>query len=433
MRCSACFLTAFWLGAIPFAHAAKPRTPHALNLKEAHAIALQKHPRITVSELRALAARQTVKQADSAFYPTVFGSLGAVTTADPGTRVVSGTLPMSSVYERASASVNVAQLITDFGRSTHLAESARLKASAEEQNIEATRLQILLQVDGAYLGALQAKALVGVAEQTVKTRRLLRDQVAALAKNQLKSELDASFAEVNYQEAQLLLSKSENDLQASFASLAALLGDQETTTYELAGQLAPESIKENISTLIQSALSHRPDLQRLRLERDSAWKFAHAERDLRNPTLSLQATAGTLPYREDSLDKQNYAAAGLVMNWPLFTGGLYKARGKEAELRAQAAESALRDEETNVVRDVRIAWINATNADARQEIAAKLLSQARRSQDLAEARFNAGTTSMVELGQAQLSLTAAEINATSARYEYLIRRSILDYQTGSLR
>lgn len=406
--------------------------PHPLSLKQAHEIALEKHPRITVSELKALAAKQGVKEANAAFYPSIFGNLGAVTTSDPGTRVVSGALPVSSVYERASASVNLSQLVTDFGRSAHLAQSARLKASAEEQNIEATRAQILLQVDGAYVGALQAQALVSVAEQTVKTRKLLRDQVTTLAKNQLKSELDASFAEVNYQEALLLQSKSENDLQASFATLAALLDERETTAYDLTDHPVPGKITDNVSGLIQAALSNRPDLRRLRLERESAWKFARAEGDLRKPTLSIQATAGTLPYREQALDKQNYAAAGLVMSLPIFTGGLYSARGKEAELHARASDSALQDEETNAIRDVRIAWINATNADARQGIASQLLKQAQRSQDLAEARYNAGTTSMVELGQAQLSLTAAEINATSARYEYLIRRSILDYQTGSL-
>jgi outer membrane protein len=280
--------------------------------------------------------------------------------------------------------------------------------------------------------ALQAGALVEVAEKTVETRKMLRDQVATLAENQLKSDLDVSFAEVNYQDGLLLLSRSENDLEAAYATLAALLDEPQTTRFALAPQAAPENLPSNVSPLVSAALNNRPELRRLRLERDSAWKFAKAESELRRPTLSLQGAAGTLPYREDGLDKQNYAAAGIVVNLPIFTGGLYTARSREAQMRAQAVDASLHDEETNTVRDVRVAWINATNASARLDITAKLLKQARLSMDLAEARFRAGTTSMIELGQAQLSLTAAEINAATARYDYLLRRSILDFQTGAL-
>ena len=89
------------------------------------------------------------------------------------------------------------------------------------------------------MGALEAESLLHVAEDTVKTRQLLRDQIATLAKNKIKSELDASFAEVNYQEALLLLSKSRNDLLSSFASLAALLDEPEVASYRLADRPAP--------------------------------------------------------------------------------------------------------------------------------------------------------------------------------------------------
>jgi len=43
-----------------------------------------------------------------------------------------------------------------------------------------------------------------------------------------------------------------------------------------------------------------------------------------------------------------------------------------------------------------------------------------------------GLSSIVELGQAQLSRTAGEVNAAAARYEYLRKRNMLDYQAGLL-
>jgi len=411
--------------------AEKPRT---LTLQQAHEIALKKHPRISLAELKALASKEVVKEARSAYFPNISGNLGGVATATAGdTRVVSGILPLSSVFNRASASVIVSQLITDFGRTSNLVESSRLRAGAEQMDVEATRAQILLEVDGAYLGVLQAEALMRVAQDTIKTRGLVRDQVVALAKNNLKSSLDVSFAEVNYQEAELLLSRSRNDLQSSFATLAAVLDEPNASGFELTTDPKRGVMPGDIGKLVAIAFEARPDLVRARLERDSAVKFAKAERALRYPTLNMQGTAGVLPYRDSAVEHQDYAAAGIALSWPIYTGGLYTARQREAEFRAKAADQSVLNSENNVARDVRIAWLNANNALERMAISEKLRQQAQESLNLAKARYDAGSSSIVELSQAQLNLTSAQINETNARYEYLVRRSALDYQTGTLK
>ena len=406
--------------------------PKTLTLKEARDLALHKHPKITVAELQALIAKQATREARSGFLPSLSANLAAVGAVDDNTRIASPNLPVSSVFDRASAAISLSQLVTDFGRTANLTESARLHARAGEQNVAATRAQIILQVDAAYFGGLQAEAVFRVAQATVQTRQLLRDQVSALASNQLKSELDASFAEVGLQEAKLARLKAENEVQSSFATLAALLDSREMETSRLVDEPSPGPLAGNSSELIGLALAGRPELLRLRLERDSTMTFAKAERALRYPNISLQGTAGVTPYHDGDLNR-DYAAGGVIMNVPLFSGYLYDAREKAAALRAQAAEAALQEEENNVVRDVRIAWLNANNAYERVGVSAKLLEQARLSYTLADARYKVGTSAIVELGQAQLSLTSAELTLAAARYEYLIRRSILDFQTGQLR
>jgi outer membrane protein len=264
----------------------------------------------------------------------------------------------------------------------------------------------------------------------VKTRTLLRDNTVSLQKNQLKSALDASFAEVNLQDAALLLSRTRNDVQSAYATLARLLTDKEQTVYELRIPSAPPPLRQGIDDLVRMGLETRPELSRLRLEREAALKFAAAERALSRPTLSLQGTVGVLPYRDKEL-QESYAAGGLVLNWPLGSGGLNSARRREADLRAQAAESNLKDKEAEITRDVQLAWLNANNAVERMEITERLYEQAKQSYALAEARYNAGSSSVIELSQAQFNLTSAEINRATTRYEYLIRRAALDFQIGS--
>jgi len=130
--------------------------------------------------------------------------------------------------------------------------------------------------------------------------------------------------------------------------------------------------------------------------------------------------------------EDTYAAAGLIVNLPVFAGGLYTARQREAELQARAAEESLRSLENDVIRDVRVAWLNAQNAYDRHVITGRLLDNARQSYDLALARYKIGLSSIVEFNQAELNLISAQIAYANTQYEYLVRRSALSYQTGTL-
>jgi len=118
------------------------------------------------------------------------------------------------------------------------------------------------------------------------------------------------------------------------------------------------------------------------------------------------------------------------VNIPILNGGLYAARRTEAELRALAAAQDSRDLEIRIERDIKVAWFSATNAFRRLDVTARLLDQANRSLRLAQSRYDLGLGSIVELNQAQLNKTSAEITNAGARYEYQIQRAVLDYQSG---
>lgn len=403
----------------------------SLTLQQAREEAVKKNPRITAAELRALAAKQSAREAQAGFFPSVSVNLGAVAGAEDDTRIANPSLTASSVFDRVSLGVLLNQLVTDFGRTSNLTEGSRLRAQAEAQNSVLTRARLLLEVDAIYYSALQAQSVRRVTTENVKMRQLLRDQVSALTSNQLKSELDLSFAEVGLQEARLAMTRAENDVQSTYASLATLIGSREDEVFQLAEDALPDALMGDASEAVSAALRNRPDLQRLRLEGESAAKFAKSEDRLSYPTVSIQGAAGVIPYHEDGLN-DDYAAAGIILNWQLFNGGANQARKQAAALRAEAALATIREEENNAVRDVRISWINANNAWERLAVAQKLLEHARRNTALAEARYKAGSSSIVELNQAQLNLISAEIAHVVARYEYFVRRSILAFQSGEL-
>ena len=70
-----------------------------------------------------------------------------------------------------------------------------------------------------------------------------------------------------------------------------------------------------------------------------------------------------------------------------------------------------------MIRDVRIAWLNVNNALEQLHTTEQLLQHAAEAFELADARYQNGISSIVELSQAQLNLTSAQIANTNARYE----------------
>jgi outer membrane protein len=111
--------------------------------------------------------------------------------------------------------------------------SANLAAKAENQNALATKEQILLAVDQAFYNTLQARDVLTVAQHTVQDRQTVSDQVGALFKSKLKSQLDFSFANVNLAQAKLLLLDAQNNVSAAETTLSAVLGFQSLQSFQL--------------------------------------------------------------------------------------------------------------------------------------------------------------------------------------------------------
>lgn len=416
--------------ALATAHVAAQSAP-PLSLKDAEARALRNHPQVRASQFAAQAGSEVTREVRSAYFPTMYGSVTGA-DAQSGSRIAAGGLNNPIILDRLAAGVSVSQLVTDFGRTAELTQTASLRAQALQQSVVIERADVLLRVDRAYFNALRAQAILRVAQDTVSARQLVVDQVSALAASSLKSGLDLSFAKVNLSEAQLLLVQARNDVAAAFATLSSAIGQADASVYGLSEEPLPPAPPQDEAPLVAQALRDRPDMAAERLVRESSAKFADAERALWLPTISALGAAGLTPFRQDGLNGQ-YAAAGINVSVPLTNGNLFAARHAEASLRSMAEAERVRDLENRVARDVRLAWLDAQTAFQRLDLTNQLLEQASQAQELAEARYNLGLSSIVELTAAQLNKTRAELEQAGARYDYQARDAALRYQTGSLK
>ena len=351
--------------------------------------------------------------------------------ADNGSRIAAGGLTNPAVYDRLGSGLTVSQLITDFGRTSNLVGMARLQAAAQGQATEATRADILLATSSAYFALLSAQSVLQVVDETVKTRQTVVDQVTALAESKLRSTLDVSFANVNLSGAKLLQVQARNELKAAGARLATSMGLPAEPSFVLAEEPMPSAVPDRVEDLIAAAIRNRPELKNLRLQQSAAERMVKAEHALYFPTVGVLGTAGFAPAAEAQIPGR-YGAIGMNISIPIFNGGLFRARQTEAELKAKAVTADVTDQQNRVIRDVRVAYLNAATAYERMALTGELLQQAKLGMDLSQSRYDLGLASIVELSQAQLNLTSAQIANTTARYDYQAQRVEVDFQTGVL-
>jgi outer membrane protein len=416
----------------PMSNSSATKSRTTLTRAQAEQTALKNNPRVSVSQLLALAQHQVVREARSAELPTANAAITAEKALE-ASRISAGSLTASRLFSHAGAGGGFTQLITDFGKTHNLVLTQKLQEQAAKANSLATREEIVLAADQAFYDALTAQAVLEVAKQTVNTRQSTQTQVNQMTQNNLRSTLDLSFANVNLSQSQLLQLDAENNADATMATLDAVLGLDHEVTYQLIDDSTQNtSPPPDFNPLIQTALAQRPDLQSLTFGQQSAQKFARAQWDQMLPSVNAAGTVGTVPVRVDQYYNNNWwGGIGVNVNIPIFNGFLYSSEAKEARYRAQAEGERTRDLRDRIVRDVRTAWLQANTSYQRIGVTAELLKQANMALQLAQTRYQLSLSSIVELSQAQLQQTSAAIGNTNAQYEYRLSLATLDYQIGT--
>lgn len=435
---SAAFLTGFLVFACGF-RAAQAQVPDApapvaqtLTFDQAESTALANQPRMLASQLRARASAERIREARSALMPTIAFNATGAQVADTGTATATGNLTTSSISDRFAYGGNLSQLVTDFGRTSALVGSAKFTAQAQSDLATLTRAQVRLNVREAYFQVLGAEAVLQAAQAARDNRALVARQLAALAKSELRSSLDVNFANVLVSEADLAVVRANSTVEQQRAGLATAMGlDQPVKSRLTETPASAVSLPPSPEDLMQQGIALRADLGAAQSQEQAAQKYASAEKRLSYPSLNIIGAAGQIPYRDRTL-QDSYAGIAFNLNVPVFNGGLFAARRAEATQEAAARTQDVQEMKLEVSEQVRDAWYKADEAQKSLDVTARLVAQTKEALRLAQDRYDAGLGSIVELNEAQLNETSAEISAADANYTYLSRRAELDFAAGLL-
>lgn len=419
----------------------------SLTLKEGIQKTLLNNPALKASDHSVEAAEQAVLESRGAFLPRIDLSESFLRTTGPG-EVFWTELSQErfSLSDFAMTNPNDPDPITDYSTQVSLVqpvyaggkirsgyEISKLKREAAEAGRERTRQEVIREFTAAYFGALLADRFMQVAERArsavqahVKMAQDLLDQGMALRSDFLRARVHLSEAE-----ARLITARNRKQLAA--ANLNRIMGGDQGTEYDLVEEEgAVESVAmEEMDRLIEEARQSRPDLAGLALMERTAEKGVRMARASYLPSLNLVAR-----YNQNDRDflgeDGEYWTLMAVANLNLFEGFSSRARIHRAQAEKAKMKSLITQAVQGIELEVRSAYLNVQEAEARLDIAHRAVTEAEESMKIVEDRYGSGMGGITEVLDTESALTLARTNEVKARYDLNIARTDLDLAVGRL-
>jgi outer membrane protein len=137
----------------------------------------------------------------------------------------------------------------------------------------------------------------------------------------------------------------------------------------------------------------------------------------------------TIPYKTQ-LDNNRGSGVSLGVSIPIFNRLQQQNRIKLAKINLRDNELLVKNTKTELQQNIESAYENMTTALGRYKFLIEQVDAYTVAFKAAEVKFNAGLGTSIDYLLAKNSLDRATINLINAKYDYALRRKILDYYQG---
>lgn len=421
----------------------------SLTLRQAIRIALSYHPRVKEALDEAGAASQRVGEARSYLGPQVYGSaqeFGSTINGIGNTSYynpfgdyprMSGRnhdLPAATAFDQTSQVQNnylmglsLSQFLFDFGRRHGFVVERQFEARAAEAKSQLTNLDLIFEVSERYFRMLEAAQMVRVYVVAVQQRDFHLHEAQVKAATGLRPELDVYLTQAAVERAQLHLVDARNALADAKVGLDNAMGLSETAPdYQPAEVLTYEPVTDQLPALLRTAMELRPDLK---MYEDQARAMGAQITQYRSDYLPTVSAVGGYVGMSTGLPVVNNFNVGILIDWPIFNSFLTTHQVQEARMHQRALAQAIEDLHQRIIMQVHTALLD-WQASVQRIIHAKNALEASRAElQLANERYQAGLTNIVELEDAQRYYTQSDAAYASALYSYAIAKAAVDQTT----
>lgn len=408
-----------------------------ITLDEAIEIALSESNTIKIADMTIEKTGYAKKGAYSALYPNISATGNYQRTLKKQVMVMD--MGMGEPLEievgtdnNVSAGITAAMPLVN----AQLWQSLKLSALDVEVAIEQARsskISLVSQVKQSFYAVLLAKEAYNVYKEVYDNAQKNFEDTEKKYKVGKASEFEYLRAKVNVNNAEPEVFNAENSVVLAIWQLKAIMGIDLNTNIDIEGRLADYEDEVLSSMLVSDSISfeNNTNLLQLKLQDEMLSRTIKMSKFQYIPTLSAQfaynynAMGNTF-----DMNWNPYSVVALSLNIPIFDG--FSKRNNIRQYKKTQDILRLNIEDTE--RNLNIAlenYKNQMNTSVKRYTAAEAtLEMAQKSYDISEKMYELGKATLVELNDAQLALTQAQLTMSQAIYQFMINKASIDELMG---
>lgn len=386
------------------------------SLDECITTALAQHPSLKAGAASVDAAQQRVYQAVSGYLPQVSAVYAANRRyTSIGAQTGTGTSRLNQTFNYYNTGVSFSQMLFDFGRQLDNIRAAQASQESVEADLASQRETVIFQVKQAYFGVLAAQRLVGVAEEALRQSQQHLKLAQSRHEVGFAPRFDVTREQVQLASNELDLLSAQNNVAIARETLRNDMGLDGPLDFDVTDVPEPDVVDIDEAAALARAYNGRPEITGLQAQERATTEIVQA---LRKDYLPNITSNGIYQWTGNQYPLQENWNIGASVNVALFNGGLTRAQIAEAKANLatlQHNESLLRQ---SIALEVRQAILNLRQAGRSISVSATGLRQARENLELAEGRYQTGVGNIIEVTDAQASLTKAQAQYVQSIYNY---------------
>jgi outer membrane protein len=303
--------------------------------------------------------------------------------------------------------------------------AARNNLRAARQRETATRSDLTFQVRAQFYEVVRAVQLARVNAEAVRLARDDERRVRALFEVGSVSKSDLLAAQVRTAQSELDSITARHAITTTRNDLAILIGMEAAEMDEVDTVLAFVRQEYDESQILAEAERDRPDIQAAESDMVAAGAAVNAARFQYLPYVTVSGSAAFSPKSTSALtindtttvsrNETDQVLRGTVaLNWDFFDGlatEAQRAQAKARQMRARDTRDALR---RNLAADVRESLLLYQEATEALRLAERALESAVENNNLNQQKYNVGSSTILELINAQLQLQQASSQRVTA-------------------
>jgi outer membrane protein TolC len=407
-------------------------------LDEAVKLALTQASTFEQARFNERIAAEDVRQARAAFLPRIVAAPTFIYTspeigvsAPPGTPRTPSFIGANAITEyqglaNFSGEIDTAgRLRAALRRNLALLEAARAGTESARRNLVGATEEAYYGLALASERRVAAEQNVAAAEEFERTTALQVSGGEAAPVDQIRARLQTTARRDELEQARAAEAVAAD-------SLRVLIGYDFTQPLRTTELLLNVPETGEIERFTADAIAQRPEFKQFAAERRAALEDIRAARAERLPQLTYSVSGGFVSdsLRPPNLKQHSGVSATVGVSIPLFDWGATRSRVRQAELRAQAAESARVVAQRTLAQQFFSARAQAITAAARIRLASTSIIDAEQNLAASLARYRAGEAQIIEVTDAQNTLIAQRTALYQAIFDYQVARTRLRQATG---